>query len=1457
MTTHELSEYLGVPVRVERIGIKWISRLTLEGVYLEDQAGKPMIEANHVSAGFKLLPLLQGKYVFTTVRLFGFNMHLQKERPDEKLNLQFLIDAFASRDTLREKSPIDLRLNSVLLRQGKVSYDVQSEKQTNGIFNAKHIDIQNISANISLKVFNADSINAHVKKLSFNEASGFALNRLSMNIIGNRDSTYIDQFEVRLPNSRLNIDKAAIQTSAIDGVTSLFNNAPLALSIAPSRLCLKDLAAFTPAFAYFSDTVQISAEASGVVNNIDLQHLTVRQANKMMFNGQMNLRGITDPKETYIFGKVNQMYVTPEGLSALANNFNKEQIQLPEPILNLGTIHFSGEISGFFDNLVAFGQFTSSVGSIETDILLGSDKTNNIAAFVRGHIASSNLAISDLFPEGNPYGNGRFDITIDAAKPANASFSGSIQANINEFDYKNYTYENILLSGNFQENGFDGTMEVNDENGYFFAEGLFENNKQNSVFNFTADLNHFRPDKLNLSQKYEEPEISFSLQADFTGNTFDNVEGTLRIDSLQILTKPSDFFLEKMEIEAVGHADDRRVNIASDLLNGEIVGAYSFETMVPSIINTFELYLPSLIKHARKRSQVKENNFSVYLTLHNTEALSNTMLLPVTIVKDATISGYYNNRYDKFRIEANLPQFRVAGSDFDSGYLIARNEEEKVDVQLKATQFNAKGTRNYIDLKADAVDNLINTTIHWANNKEQLFKADFAASVLFVEEEGERGKPELRTEISIHENPVFISDSTWLVHPASVTIQNGKIDIDNFIFTHADQFIHLDGIVSRNVQDTLQLKLQDIELSYIFDILNIPVLQFAGKATGDFVINDLYQSRILNTDLTVEDFAFNNTLLGKLNLYSEWDELQQGILMLGSIYKNDSTWTDVNGYIYPVKPKEGLSLHFDANDIDISFLHPFLDNVATGVKGRGFGHVHLFGSFKDITIEGDTYVKDAGLGIEFLNTYYTFSDSIHLTPNRIQANGVTVNDKYGNAARMDFTFNHSYFRDYNFLADIQTNKVLLYDHTERTSPIIYGKAFGTGTGRISGNDKVIDFDINMRNDANTSVGFNFMTSSASTAYDFITFIDPNSPDSIQGEADDNTHSRRASLADEGTEIRMNVQLDITPDAIIELIMDPIGGDKIKGRGTGSIQIQYGTKSDLRMYGGASIQEGNYNFSLQQILHRDFKIREGSTISFQGDPMNANLDINAIYSLTANVGDLDQGILRESDRANIPVNCVLNIEGALQSPLISFDIELPGSNEEIERQVRSLIDTDDQMTRQIVYLLVLQKFYTPEYIVNEYRTADFSAVASSAISTQVSNILNSMTDKVQIGTNIRTAQDGGFNENTEIEMLLSSQLLDNRLLFNGNFGYRNSMALQKNVFVGEFDLEYKLTPSGDIRLKAYNHANDMYYLKQSLTTQGVGIMFKRDFTNLYDLFHRKRRVQIPLKEEEKEKEKTEE
>jgi len=1431
IASQQLSSKIGAPVEIGNVNVEWLNRLSLKNVTVEDKTGTVLLTANRLTAGFELMPLLKKKFVFTTVRFFGFSINLKKKTPKDPLNLQFIIKAFSNNDSTKKKNNVDLKINTILIRRGNLRYDVLSEPSTPSHFNKNHINIRNLSAKISLKAFRNDTLDASIRKLSLDEASGFQLNRLSFSINSNRDSATLNNLEMRLPRSNISIDHAHIYWQK-----GPIGESPVFLRLQQSQLCPADLSAFVPVLANFKELVDIKARINGHVDDMQLNDLILKYNNELFLDGNIRMKNVTSSQHLYFEAAVNRFSVTTNGITSILHNI-KPNSTLPAFVAKLGTVGFVGKFSGQPKDYNASGKISSDIGDVNVDLNAGNQ--NGKDDFINGEVSTEAFQLNDLFGENNPYGIASFDVKIDAHRILKGSYSGNVQADLYDFDYKGYRYKNVNLSGDFKKNGYNGKLSLNDPNGTVFAEGLFLNDGNNSRFNFTAEVSHLRPDSLNLSSKYKKSDISFDLAADFTGNNIDNLEGKIAVDNLTFITEPSRFHLDSLLVSAKGNAKDRHLSIRSDVVNGEITGTYSFSTLISDLLNTFHGYLPAVVNPKEKKKSTNDNNFTMLLTINNTEDLCNTLRIPFIVIEPSRVCLDYNSHFNKFRLEAYLPRFQMNGSLFESGYVTSYNPNDNVQLELKAVNYNDKGNKNYLNLKMDAKDNRINSFISWDTNKQHIYKADLSATAVFDKDKNEAGKSYLRTELTLNSTPVIINDTLWTLQPSAITLAEGRVTVDNFSLSHKKEYLHINGNISKEPTDTLILDMKQVELSYIFNILNIPVLQFGGKGTGTFRLTDLGSNMKINTDLEVQNFSFNQAILGRLNLFSEWDNDQKGIMMMGSIYKNDSTWTDVNGYVYPVGKKAGISLYFDAKDLNMAFLKPFTENVVKNLRGQGFGKVHLFGPFSALDVEGDAFIADGGVGIDYLNTYYTFNDSLHLRSGKILAHNILVNDKYGNKGTLNLAVNHNHFRDFSFNVDVQTQHTLVYDETEKHNANIYGPIFATGTASIKGANSLITFDLNMRSDPKTNVTLNYMGNNASSEYNFINFVKKDQSNQTTSD------SVVVKKNDSGTEYRLNLLVDITPDAKINFVMDPVAGDKIAGNCNGSLQIQYGTKSDFHMYGNLSILEGIYNFSLQQIIHKDFKIRENSTINFHGDPYEALLNVNAIYNLTANIQDLDQTFAMESARRNVPVNCVLKLDGVLRNPTISFDLELPGSNEELERQVKSLVNTEDMMTKQIVYLLVLNKFYTPDYSENTYRSSEFGAVASAAMSQQLSSILNSLTDKVQLGTNIRTSEEG--IQDTEVEMLLTSQLLDNRLIFNGNFGYKNRSSLaQKNAFIGEFDLEYKLTRNGDFRLKAYNHANEMYmYLRQAMTTQGVGIMYKKDFTRLSDIFHRRNLLLLAL------------
>lgn len=1466
LVANELSDVLGSQLTIGRINMGLLNRIIVDDLLLDDLSGKEMLKVSRLSAKFDILPLFKGKISISNVQLFGFNINLEKKTPQDPTNCQFVIDAFASKDTVKKDNNLDLRINSLLIRRGRMAYNVLSARDTPGKFNPQHIQLRNIIANISLKALQNDSINAAIKRLSVEEEnSGFELKKLSLKIVANDKKMHIENFDIDLPNTELAMDTIRLDYDSLGAFGNFANEVHFSFRMMPSDVALCDLAPFVPALSPFREKLTIALETNGTINQLNFPKLYITGSNHFHLRGDVSFQDLSRPRDAFVFGNLSSLYADPDGVAFFVRNLSKNYEGVPPVLQRLGTISFQGEISGYFTDLVTYGLVRTDMGSIKTDLKISSDKD-------KGYFAYSGAVKTEEFELGNMLANAKlgkvtFNLNVEGNHFEKQYPSIIMKGLVSSIDYSDYNYENITLDGEYKQGGFNGKVALDDANGSVLLNGSINTVSRVPKFNFQADIRNLRPHDLHLTSQYEGSEVSVRLTADFTGGSIDEMNGEINIDSLLFIAPNKHYLLDNLKIAAIRRDDShKQLKITSNFLNASIEGDYSYRTLPVSVLNIMRRYIPALILPDKMPMQ-SENNFRFDINIFNTDLFSTVFNIPVKVYTHSTLKGYFNDKARRLRVEGYFPRLLYQDKFIESGMILCENPGDKFHALLRFSNRKPTGAIN-VSVEAQAKDDLIETSLNWGNSSAVTYSGRFAATAHFIRTQAQeqskkdtRAKvlPPLKTVVEVQKTNIILNDTLWEVHPSQVVIDSGKVHINDFYFSHEERHLRINGTISEAPEDTVRLDMNEINIGYVFDIANLGV-KFKGEATGPAYASGVLKTPVMHTDLFIRGLGLNDGLLGDANIHGEWHHDVQGIFLDAHIRERDTARTRVKGYIYPIKPKSSLDLMIEADNTNLKFIEHYMNSITPEFNGRATGHVHFFGKFKALTMEGRV-VGDASIKVDVLNTTFFIKDSIRIEPGGLTFTNNRITDVYGNQGRVNGYLRYQHFKNLEYNFGFNVNNMLVMNTKESLDFPFYGTVYSTGSAQIAGNVRDgVSIDVAMTTNRNTNFVYIKDNVSSAASNQFIKFVDKTPRRAVLDSIDltsDYELAQREILREEETQadIRLNLLVDATPDATMRIVMDPIAGDYISGRGAGNIRTEFYNKADdVKIFGSYRISQGIYKFSLQEVIRKDFVIKDGSTISFNGAPLDATMDIQASYTVnSASLNDLVPNADTYGIPTNIRVNCIMNLTGQLTSPDIKLGLEVPNERDEVQALIRNYIPTDEQMNMQILYLLGIGKFYPPEEMGASQNSNMMSSVLSSTLSGQLNNALSHIinSNNWNIGTNLSTG-DRGWTD-MEFEGMLSGQLLNNRLLINGNFGYRDN-PLSNTNFVGDFEAEWLVNRSGDIRLKAYNETNDRYYTRTNLTTQGIGIIFKKDFNRWKELMFWNRWKLKRLEQQTKNKEK---
>ena len=1397
-----LADKFGTKVEVGKVNLGFFNRIIIDDVMMYDQQGDSLIYASRLSAKIDYMAATQGKISVSSAQIFGLRANLYRQTAKSPANFQFVLDSLASKDTTHHK-PLDLHIGSLIIRRGAIAYNQRDVAPRSGVFSPQHIRVSELSSHILLNHVTDNSIDLLLKKLSFKDESGFKLQSLHFKLQADRQKATLKEFRLLMPRSELVLDDLKA-TYRFEGKRFIPESLRFEGGIQQSKITFADVASLVPALRHFDDAVFVSSRFSGTAKSISVPSLNLRTG-----SGSFNLqaRGSYSHASSHPAwnADIANLNLSPAGVEFLAENLGSK-VKIPKEIQRLGTIHLTGKAKGYEKVLSAKGNIETDAGNISLQAIKNDDR-------IKASVDTRGVNLGRILDNRKL---GTVVAKIDAHGTMKHIFA---KGNIARFDYGNYDFHNIDIDGDYDMKTLRGTASIADPNVNLSVKGDYQLGSR--LYALDAAINHLRPTVLGM--KMHDPSYS----------------------------------LDNISISANNKGKEGHLDIEAPFVSLYARGQYDLTTIYGSIMRLVADKLPTIpgiSKHAAKGY----NDFTLQANITSAEVLQRMFGLPLSLSLPVHINGNISDAEKNVNLYINAPNFSWDGSAFHDANIELNTIGDSLKMEARISQGLPYEKAPVYRLRAAAADNNLSTLLYYANQSSKLpitGKID-ARTQFFTSDNGATG-----VHVTVNPSEIMLGEKKWLLNPADIIYRKNELTVDMLNFSHGDQHIIINGKATPQATDSIVADLKDVDVAYILNLVNFHSVDFAGKASGKAVVKSIFQTPEAYANLDVKDFVFENGPLGTLHAKAAYDN-QEGQINIDAMAEDGPEHlTVINGYVSP--KRNYIDLGIEAHNTSLKFMENFCGSFLNNVEAWCKGKLNVVGDLKNINLVGDV-VAHGRMHMKQLGTDYTFNHlRAHAIPDDIQFEGDSIYDSHYNGKHSHFALirggiHHKHLTRLSYDLDIDANNFLGFDTHEFGDDTFYGTVFATGTVGIHGKSGETIIDIDATPEPHSIFVYNVASPDAISAGSFIHWNDatpyiyrPYSPDSDKDKKKD-------SSSDFSSDMRINFLVNTNPNLTLKLMMDDQTGDYITLNGNGVIRANYYNKGGLDMFGNYVVDHGQYKLTIQNIIKKDFDFQPGGTIAFGGDPYNAPLNLQAKYTVNG-VPLSNLSIGRSFSSNNIRVDCLMDITGTPGAPKVDFSMDLPTVNSDAKQMIYSVINSQEEMNQQVLYLLGIGRFYTQTK--NNQTSEDASqqsqtslamqSLLSGTISQQINNVLSSFVNSSNwnFGANISTGNEG-FN-NAEYEGILSGRLLNNRLLFNGQFGYRdNANATQS--FIGDFDLRYLIFPNGNLSIHVYNQTNDRYFTRNSLNTQGVGLIMKKDFFNLRDLLGIKKKSKDKEKEDKNKK-----
>tara|TARA_Y100000766_G_scaffold18490_1_gene13050 strand:+ start:4976 stop:9472 length:4497 start_codon:yes stop_codon:yes gene_type:complete len=1315
----------------------------------------------------------------------------------------------------------------------------------NNEFDFNHLDFSNVELEVSELIYENKSLKLNTKQLAFKEISGFELLGMSCEFLINEKKALINYLEFETDETDLN-GKIQLNYESFNSFNNFFSDVVLDTYFEETKISSNDVAYFVKTLDGLNQSITFEGIINGPICNLNSKKLKFNYGEHTKFDGEIQFDGLGIKENPEINAKISNLVTYESDIKniPLPPFTLGKKVKTPKWMKKVGKMEFKGNFVGPISNFEAMGIMKTNAGSIKTDVQFKKDS-------LLGETKITGKIITNEFDIGKTINNPNFGlISMNGEINALAQFDNNhmkFSGKIPRIDFKGYSYSNISMDGALIDKVFNGMVNVNDSNLVFDFDGNIDFSfPKLQKYDFTANLKKANLRKINWSLRDSSTQVSAKLKVNMKGDQFEDLNGQLKLNNLIWAENGKLFKIDSCYFNSVKKEDREMITLKSDILDAKIEGVYNLSEVYPTIISVLSKEIPSFKRIVAKKNNIENNAFSIMFKLYDYKMIHELFTPKINFSPKTRLNGRFDDRTKSFRINFASDSIFISNKSIHNVKIFSNNQKNSLNIlgSLKFFQLIDKLGVENIHFNSLIQNNNLSYNISYENNSNTLNHGEISGGINLCNLDSI--KINVTRSNFVHQDTIWKLDNTF-----KICLADKYIDVKNFNLHSDSQFFKINGTSSMLNSDRMVFEINNFQLNSLSQYWSTINLDLQGKASGSIKLHGGFNEQLFFTDLSVSKMKLNEQKFGKLQLNTFYKSSSKVINLNISIAnkKNNLNNLFIEGEYYPFE-KGRIKLNANLRNTELFFLERYFEGVFSKFNGgKTSGNLAINGTLSHPLFQGELNVDHLRFSVDYLNVIYgADAQKLQFKDDLIKFDNFTLSHDLHpkSKAKINGFVNINGFKNISY----QMDSVFLEDFyclntTIKENSTYYGQAYVDGLLQFKGDGKTNYIGGNVSTTtANKFDTFKEKYVSVSTSLElpldeseeleiseFASFVNLNE-----------TNSKKVILEEDfdvsGIDLDLNIR--INPEANLRILFDPAVGDEINAKGNGSVGMLINSDGKFNMYGDFSVTKGNYFFTLQNIIGKKFIVEPGSKISWNGDPLDAQMNITTFYRSRANLinlvdtaqaGDSPGSIEKFDNR--IQVNTNIGLFGSLWKPQLKIGVSLPNGTPEEKDFLREKVYGNDEINRQAFSLILTSQFLPLSSGVGSI-VSDKAGLHNGMqfVEGQINNALSGL-----IHPNLDLGVDyNEVEENKDEENLTKDEL---RLL--AGFKYKN-LSLKTdydiNNQVGDIEAEFKITES--LKAKAYHKTTtDATALNNQInTTYGLGAAYQKSFDYFKALFKKK-------------------